>query len=269
MSRPKTLSERRAELALAEGVVAANAMLTRSQTLVAAERQFTFCWGDDGYDPLRQEFVALYSSEEDYKIAFHLNEIPESSIASPDEFSGLSRTQIPFEHSGDLSCDGTVFVVFSTHYQKLLNYDGEEYNRHSTYHVDGSGQPLRAFSSWEGARTFESSQTRRLIETGNYSKNICEYGVEFEDFTSLSAAVFWNEVRNLGIDIRRPFEEPTPCIYQLNPFVFPCGRAHPFTTGAKADAEAVKLSLTLLRLLDRVHLHKTLKMKVEHYYKFR
>ena len=266
-NRPKTLSERRAELEFSRGEIVCDAMLHGNQMLFAAERLFSFSWGDDGWDPLRQEIVALYASREDFEVACALNDIPESSNTNPCESSKVGVREIPYESAGVDGSVNTVFVVFKTRYQRLLQYDSEEYNNLLTYRTDGSGAPLRAFADRTAADVCIEEETRTMIAENTW-ESLTGYGNTFGEFTSLELEPFWLAVGNLGVSIAsEDLVEGEPTIGSLDRYVFP--QFHPSSRSQPAHASAamMDLALNLLKLLDRVALFKTVTMKVHRFHR--
>ncbi len=129
--RPKTLSERKADLELAQASIAVEDRLVKEQTLVGAERLFTFSWGDDGFYAMRNEVVALYASRLDYNIALRWRRIPESKNQRRGEMSRICPLPIELA-GGEAASAGQVFVVFKTHFQSdTANYHSEESIDHS------------------------------------------------------------------------------------------------------------------------------------------
>ena len=109
--RPRTLSEKISERDLQQGrIVAANN--APGDILHAASLQFCLCWGDDGYDPLRSEVVALFPTREDFELANRRRKIPDSKNCFLGESAMAQRIEIPFDHANLNAINPVAHVVF-------------------------------------------------------------------------------------------------------------------------------------------------------------
>ncbi len=264
VNRPLTLAERRANQYLAElgGYIARPVHPGSTNMLFAAERLFTFRWGDDAMDPLRQDIVTLYLAKSDYLIAKERNDIPESQRRLPGEVSVVACREIPFTGTQERAPQSDrVYVVFESNPQTALNYEGDETVAHLDYRTDSSGHPMAAFASLRGAQSFSTDVSARYVcGVGPYQNFLAvsptTYAEHLDEITSLARSVFWRRITFLKI----PFQSGQDDLQTL-------AEVFRYVNSAKdIDLyERLLIANELLLLCDRLMLHKIVSMQVETY----
>ncbi|MEQ2006204.1 MAG: hypothetical protein ABMA26_05350 [Limisphaerales bacterium] len=208
-SRPRTLSEIRADVGLKEvevDMAPEVVELVHRGALVAVQKNSCYSWGDDGFDPMSEEIVGLFKSETEADRGIARHRIGKGVAYAGGEFH-FEKLELPVADEELVPSEGVMHVVFQTRYLHYHGHNDDVWREHPTYRTDGTGTPLLAFASPVAAEIYSQRLTRQAIETGPDLNNdwFGSYGNKLSDFTSLSETDFRGVVKELGIEIT---EEP-------------------------------------------------------------
>ena len=200
--RPRTLSEKLSERDLQQGRLVSSRRASEP-ILHGASLQFCLSWGDDGYDPLRKELVALFQTREDFEIAKRRKLMPDGQNCILGESAMVQHLEIPYHRLDNNASDCVAYVVIETVYEGYSDYNHWVENDHSNYLVDGSGVPLMAFGCHLAAAEYAEKLLAALLRNSvEIQERFWRFaGVDWESLSSLSRYDFSMALEALGIDI--------------------------------------------------------------------